>query len=73
MNDYPGTRRLIDTYECGICVDAPADIVSKINLFIEHYERMRQNAFKCYEDNFVFSKLFNRVIDKIEAIESNER
>jgi glycosyltransferase involved in cell wall biosynthesis len=64
-NDYPGMKRIIDTYGCGACVESPLQINEVMERIFGNYTLMHQNAFRCYEDNYMFSKQFAKVIERI--------
>lgn len=66
-NDYPSMKRVIDSYHCGECVSSPQDIASAMENIFQDYERMRSNAFLCYEEDYMFSKQFAKVVEKIKA------
>ena len=46
-------------------LDEINDVMDRI---FDNYNLMRKNAFRCYEDNYVFSKHFSKVIDKITEL-----
>ncbi len=67
-NDYPSVRKIIDSYECGVCIDSPQKIIYAMEKIFEEYDIMRQNAFRCYEDKYMFSKNFSKVIERIKGL-----
>lgn len=67
-NDYPSIKKIIDSYDCGVCIDSPQKITDAMEKIFEEYDIMRQNAFRCYEDNYMFSKNFSKVIDRIKSL-----
>lgn len=67
-NDNLGMRRLFTSYECGACIKSLDEINDVMDRIFANYSSMRINAFRCYQDNYVFSKHFSRVIDKIKEL-----
>lgn len=68
VNDYPSLKKMIGDYHCGKCIQSSDDILPAVESILEGYEDMRKNAFKCYEENFVFSKKFPFILEKIESV-----
>ncbi|MDR4508960.1 MAG: hypothetical protein MRJ65_12130 [Candidatus Brocadiaceae bacterium] len=66
-NNYPGMKSLIDAYQCGECVNSPGDINAAMEAIFKNYEAMRRNTFMCYEENYMFSKQFEKVVEKIKT------
>lgn len=67
-NDYPSMRKIIDFYECGVCIDSPQKITAAMEKIFNNYDMMRRNAYKCYEDRYMFSKHFAKVVQKIKSL-----
>lgn len=68
VNDYPSLEKLVGGYGCGRCVQSPDGILPAVERILEGYEDMRKNAFRCYEDNFIFSRRFSRILERIEKL-----
>lgn len=64
--NFPSFTRVIEKYQCGICVDHPTDINLALKQITADYERFRINAFRCYKDRYEFSRHFQKVIDLVE-------
>lgn len=72
-NDYPSVRRIIDTFECGVCIDSPHEIIDAMAKIFDKYEIMRRNAFICYEENYMFSRNFTKVIERMGQFDFNSK
>lgn len=66
-NDYPNIKKIVDSYNCGVCIHSPLDIATAMEKIFTKYELMRRNAFRCYEENYMFSKQFAKIAKKIIA------
>ncbi|MFC2005135.1 glycosyltransferase [Chloroflexota bacterium] len=64
--NYPGFKKIIEEYHCGICVNHPADINSTLEQITSDYEKYKMNAFRCYEERYEFSRHFQKVVDLVE-------
>jgi glycosyltransferase involved in cell wall biosynthesis len=71
--DYPSMRDVIDRYQCGACGSGPDSIEPLAEMIFNDYERYRANAFRCYENDYDFSKHFRKVIERIKQIEASSR
>jgi glycosyltransferase involved in cell wall biosynthesis len=69
-NNYPSIREVLEGYGCGVCIDSPEEINSAVDRILADYDSMRKRAFHCYEENYMFSKHFVKVIDFINGIGS---
>ena len=67
--DFPSLRDVIDRYQCGAC-GSPDSIEPLAEMIFDDYERYRANAFRCYENDYDFSKHFRKVIERIKDIET---
>ncbi len=65
---YPGYE-IIDTYQCGILIHTVNDIPSAIRIILSRYEEFKQNAFRCFEDNYHYSKNFRVVKNFLDTID----
>ena len=64
---YPSFREVIEKYKCGKCTNNPEEIEKRANEIFLDYAAYRNNAFKCYQEKYEFSKHFKVVIDKINT------
>jgi len=67
-SDFPSFQRIIDRYGCGLCVSNPTQIRDAVKKIESDYEAFRNNAFRCYEENYEFTRHFNEVINFIEML-----
>ncbi|NJD54808.1 MAG: glycosyltransferase family 4 protein [Nitrospirae bacterium] len=67
-NDYPGMTKVIEKYGCGRCVDRVEKISEAMEMIFNNYDLMRGNAYTCYEENYLFSKQFTPVIERIKKL-----
>ncbi len=70
--DYPSFREVIEKYKCGECAKSPEEIETLVKKIFLNYDAYRNNSFKCYMENYEFSKHFKIVIDKIKSILSTQ-
>ena len=68
-SDIPSLRDVVDNYQCGECAKDLDDIEYLAEKIFNDYERYRANAFRCYENEFDFSKYFKKVVERIKEIE----
>jgi glycosyltransferase involved in cell wall biosynthesis len=68
VNSYPGISRIMDQYKCGLAIDDPNAIVDAINKICDNYEEMHQGAFNCYENEYRFSRHFEKILKKLEQL-----
>jgi glycosyltransferase involved in cell wall biosynthesis len=64
--DLPGLVKVVNQYQCGICVKGPGEIQWAAEAICRNYEFYRKNALKCYEESYEFSRHFREVLRKIE-------
>jgi glycosyltransferase involved in cell wall biosynthesis len=69
-NNYPSIKEVLEGYGCGVCVDSAEQINTAIEKILANYEPMRKKAFYCYEERYMFSKQFVKVIDFINGLGS---
>jgi glycosyltransferase involved in cell wall biosynthesis len=67
VNDYPQVSKIVDTYNCGIGIGGVEAIGDAIVCICRDYEKMREGAFSCYENEFRFSKHFQKVLKRINV------
>lgn len=65
-SDYPSFREVIGGYRCGECAKGPDEIEKLAREIFSDYDSYRNNAFKCYQEKYEFSKYFKVVIDKLK-------
>jgi len=68
VSDFPSTRKIIDSYNSGVCINGAEQISQAIKTISMNYEQYRENAFKCYQENYEFSAYFSKVVEKIESL-----
>lgn len=67
--DFPSLRNVIESYDCGKCVRHPEDIEAEVENIFSDYDAYRNNAFRCYAEEYDFARYFSRVIGKIKEME----
>lgn len=70
-NNYPSIKKVIEGFDCGVCVETSGEINTAVEKILGDYVTMRKNAFRCYEERFMFSKQFGKVMDLIKGFENN--
>jgi glycosyltransferase involved in cell wall biosynthesis len=65
VNDYPNISRIIGKYNCGIGVGGAGAIGDAVAYINKNYDKMREGAFHCYENEFRFSKHFQKVLTRM--------
>jgi glycosyltransferase involved in cell wall biosynthesis len=70
-SDFPSLRDVIDEYQCGECGNGPDDIQHLAEKIFNDYENYRTNAFRCYENEYDFSKYFKKVVERLQEIEAS--
>lgn len=66
--DFPSLKEVVELYRCGECAKSPEEIKTLASKIFLNYTTYRENAFKCYEEEFEISQYFNVVIKKIKEI-----
>lgn len=64
----PSLVKLINRYDCGICVKHPCEIEEGIKKILSSYKVFQKNAIKCYQECFDFDSSFSLVLDKLEKL-----
>ena len=59
---------MIDRYGCGCAVESPSRVQDAVRRILSDHDRMRTAAFRCYEDNYMFSKHFAPVLDRLNSL-----
>ncbi len=68
VNRYPSISSVVDRYGCGCAVENPSQVGGAVRRILSNHEQMRAAAFRCYEDNYMFSKHFGAVFEKLEGL-----
>ena len=66
--DFPSFRRIVDRYRCGICVGDSEGIPDAVRQIEADYETYRAAAFRCFADNYEFSRHFRPVIEFVSRL-----
>lgn len=69
-NDIESIKKIVDSYNCGICVPSPSYITEALNKIIGRYDDMRKNAFRCYTERYEISSHFEEVINLLKKLKS---
>lgn len=59
--NIPSLERVVTGYKCGIIIDSSDSIVQAGREIFENYECFRENAFKCFNENYRFESNFESV------------
>ena len=68
--DYPGYRRLMDRYRCGMVISTLGELPKAVERILSSYEEFRSNAYDCFIDCYDFAKHFKAVIEGISNLRS---
>lgn len=68
VNSYPSISKVINQYTCGIAIDEPSQLQDAISNIFLNYQQMQSGAYQCYDDQYRFSRFFNKVVDRIEQL-----
>jgi glycosyltransferase involved in cell wall biosynthesis len=68
VNSYPGVSKVVNQYTCGIAIEDPGQLQEAISNIFENYQQMQSGAYKCYGDQYRFSRYFANVVDRIEQL-----
>lgn len=66
--DFPSIKRIIDQYQCGVCVGGPHEIPQALQQISANYEKMQANSFRCYEEKYDLIPYLERLREFIENI-----
>lgn len=64
---YPSYEH-IDDYRCGILIDSIDEIPNAITKILEEFSSYQENAYKCFEEVYKYSKHFMSVKNYIDSI-----
>lgn len=67
-NDYPSIKKIIDFYRCGVCIGGLTNISAAIEEIANNYDSMHSNAYRCYEERYMFSRNFKEVVGRIKKL-----
>jgi glycosyltransferase involved in cell wall biosynthesis len=67
-NNLPSIGRIFDKYGNGICVDDPGDMGNAIREVFEHYEEMREGAFRCFKEHYNFTRAFEPLLREFKEM-----
>jgi len=75
--DLPHIRKIVDTYEVGLCANSqnPGDIAEKLNILISDRqlrERLGQNGLKIANEEFTWSRSQERLLETYDTLLSGE-
>lgn len=60
--DLPGYAEMFEQYQCGMVFHDFASIEDCIDLILENYDFFRQEAFRCFREEFDFRKFFQPLL-----------
>jgi glycosyltransferase involved in cell wall biosynthesis len=63
--DFPGLMKVVDRYQCGICVGTPAEIESAVKTILGNYGFYRKNALQGYKEYYEFDSHFDQVVHRM--------
>ena len=66
--DFPGFRRVVDTYQCGVCVDDPARIPAALARIEREYDAFVQGTRRAYREQYEVSRHFKAVLDYLYQV-----
>lgn len=66
VNNYSTISGLVNRFNCGVVVEGVEAIGNTIELICQDYAGMREGAFRCYESEFIFSKHFRKVLNRMD-------
>lgn len=64
---YPSYEQIKD-YQCGILIDSIEEIPNAITKILENFSWYQENAYKCFEEVYEYSKHFMNVTDYIDSM-----
>ena len=68
---YPGYD-IFENYRCGVLIQSMSEIPSAIRKILENYSSYRENAYRCFEENYEYSKNFSGLKKYLDTL-SDER
>jgi len=70
--DYPGYRRLMEKYRCGVLIETLRDLPRAVERIISSYDEYRRQAYRCFLDLYDYEKNFRKVVEWIDALEATD-
>ena len=71
--DFPGLRRLMDQFRCGICVKDETEVAEAVRMILAEYDQYRKRAFECYRSRYDLNAYFGAVRDRIDEFAAARR
>jgi len=68
VNNIPSSESIINSWNCGVCVDTGKAVGGAIQEILDSYDAFSAKAKTCYEQEFEFSKYFNHALESIEKL-----
>ena len=68
VNNFEGTRRLIEEFDGGAWVDDVQGVEDAIHSILQEYDRKRANAFRAFREGYEFSKHLTATCDLTDAL-----
>ncbi len=72
-SDFPGFRRLAETYRCVIPVAGPDEVAAALPAIGADYDALCRNAVRCYDERYDFDRYIGAVVDRIAALGEGRR
>ena len=66
--DFPDLKKLINKYQCGICIKNAAEIGGAITAILKNQNNFILNSVACYNNKFEFSQPFTKIINEIDKL-----
>jgi len=67
VSGFESTRKVIEAYGCGICVENPSEVPQAVHQLENDYETYARNTEMCYLDCFQIDPWLNKALDDVEA------
>lgn len=64
---YPGYE-IFEKYQCGALIDSIEDIPAAIQTILTNYPNYRNNAYRCFEDNYQYRKNYGRLKNYLDTL-----
>lgn len=64
-SNLPDLKELMTEYKCGFCFNSLSEIPTLISKILDDYSYYSENALKCFDEEFNFSKSFAPLMDII--------
>lgn len=63
--DFPNLKEIVEGNRCGVCINDKSEIANGIKEVLSHYDEFGDNAYKCFQDKYEYSRHYQKVIGKI--------